>query len=141
MGRPIRKDRLSREDTAGQSGKIEVTAYYPIGGSLQQDDNAFILSQRGSNRYQIQQADSTVAVFTLKGKAPNELSEGEFCVKVTIRNDDSSVVQDAYVTRFYNRTIHYAYNNGANTGSVKYTLGTEAGEDSTVSGSGSIDVL
>ena len=141
MGRPIRKDRLSREDTAGQSGKIEVTAYYPIGGSLEQDDNAFILSQRGSNRFQIQQADSTVAVFTLKGKAPNELSEGEFCIKVTIRNDDSSVVQDAYVTRFYNRTIHYAYNNGANTGSVKYTLGTEAGEDSTVSGSGSIDVL
>ena len=141
MGRPVNKNRLSRIDTAGQTGKIEVTAYYPIDGSLEQDDNAFILSQRGSNKFKIQQADSTVAVYTLKGKAPNELSEGEFCVKVTIRNDDSSVVQDAYVTRFYNRTVHYAYNNGANTGSVKYTLGTEAGEDSTVSGSGSIDVL
>ena len=141
MGRPVNKNRLSRIDTAGQTGKIEVTAYYPIGGSLEQDDNAFILSQRGSNKFKIQQADSTVAVYTLKGKAPNELSEGEFCVKVTIRNDDSSVVQDAYVTRFYNRIVHYAYNNGANTGSVKYTLGTEAGEDSTVSGSGSIDVL
>jgi hypothetical protein len=141
MGRPVNKNRLSRIDTAGQTGKIEVTAYYPSGGSLQQDNNAFILSQRGSNKFKIQQADSTVAVYTLKGKAPNELSEGEFCVKVTIRNDDSSVVQDAYVTRFYNRTVHYAYNNGANTGSVKYTLGTEAGEDSTVSGSGSIDVL
>ena len=141
MGRPIRKSRLSREDTAGQAGKIEVTAYYPIGGSLEQDDNAFILSQRGSNKFKIQQADSTVAVFILKGKAPNELAEGEMCVKVAIRNEDSSVVQDAYVTRFYNRTVHYAYNNGANTGSAPYSLGAEAGEDSTVAGTAVIDVL
>jgi hypothetical protein len=142
MGRPLNKSRMSiTTGGEGVAGKIEVTAYYPTGGSLLQDDNAYIVSQRSSRKFKIHQANSTVAVFILKGKAPNELSEGEFCVKITIRNDDSSVVQDAYVTRFYNRIVHYAYNNGANTGSVKYTLGTEAGEDSTVSGSGSIDVL
>ena len=135
-------DRLgNNDDSTRYSGRIEVTAYYPVGGSLQQDNDAYIMRQRGSKRFLIHQADSSEAVYTLVAKAPGELSAGEFCVKVTIRNDDSSVVQDAYVEKFYNRTVHYAYNNGANTGSVKYTLGTEAGEDSTVSGSGSIDVI
>ena len=142
MGRPIKKSKMS-VTTGGnaEAGKIEVTGYYPIGGSLLQGNDAYIVSQRGSNRFSIHQADSTIAVYTLKGVAPSELAAGEFCVKVTIRNDDSSVIQNAYVTRFYNSTVKYAYNNGANTGTVKYTLGTAAGEDSTVSGEGQIDVI
>ena len=143
MGRPIKKSRFSTDTTNdGDAGKIEVTAYFPVGGSLQTRDNSFVISQRSSQRYLIKQYyDSSNAVLKLKGVAPAELVAGEFCVKVTIRNDDSSVVQDAYVTRFYNNTVKYAYNNGANTGTVKYTLGTAAGEDSTVSGEGQIDVI
>jgi len=147
MGRPIRKDRMfndrlgNNDDSTRYSGRIEVTAYYPLGGSLQQSDDSYIMRQRGSKQFLIHQADSSEAVYTLVAKAPGELSGGEFCVKVTIRNEDSSVVQDAYVEKFYNRTVHYAYNNGANTGTVKYTLGAEAGEDSTVSGQGAIDVI
>jgi len=147
MGRPIRKDRMfndrlgNDDDSTRYSGRIEVTAYYPVGGSLLQSDDSYIMRQRGSKQFLIHQADSSEAVYTLVAKAPGELSEGEFCVKVTIRNEDSSVVQDAYVEKFYNRTVHYAYNNGANTGTVPYTLGTEAGEDSTVAGAGSIDVI
>ena len=131
----------NNEDSTRYAGRIEVTAYYPVGGSLIELDDSYIMRQRGSNRFLIAQQDSSTAVYTLKGVAPSELAAGEFCVKVTIRNDDSSVIQDAYVTRFYNNTVHYAYNNGANTGWVKYTLGTEAGEDSTVSGEGQIDVI
>lgn len=142
MGRPIKSNKFSGEGSDGTAGKIEVTAYYPVGGALQQNDNTFIISQRGSKRFRIQQQnDSSVGTYTLVAKAPGELSEGEMCVKVTIRDADSSVVNDAYVEKFYNRTVHFAYNNGANTGRVKYTLGAEAGEDSTVAGQGSIDVL
>ena len=147
MGRPLNKSRMfndligNNEDSTRYAGRIEVTAYFPVGGSLITGDDSYIMRQRGSNRFLIAQQDSTTAVYTLKGKAPAELVAGEFCVKVTIRNDDSSVVQDAYVTRFYNKTVKYAFNNGANTGTVKYTLGTAAGEDSTVSGEGQIDVI
>jgi len=142
MGRPIKKSRFSAEGSDGTAGRIEVTAYYPTGGALQQNDDTFIISQRGSKQFKIQQQnDSSVGTYTLVAKAPGELSEGEMCVKVTIRNTDSGVPQDAWVEKFYNNTVHFAYNNGANTGTVKYTLGAEAGEDSTVAGEGSIDVL
>ena len=135
-------DRLgNNDDSTAYSGRIEVTAYFPVGGSLQQTDDSYIMRQRGSKQFLIHQADSSEAIYTLVAKAPGELVAGEMCVKVTIRNDDSSVVQDAYVSKFFNRTVHYAYNNGADTGSVPYTLGAEAGEDSTVSGAGSIDVI
>ena len=74
-------------------------------------------------------------------KPPAELSAGEFCVKVTIRNTDSGVPEDAWVEKFYNRTVHFADAQGTVTGSVPYTLGAEAGEDSTVAGAGVIDVI
>ena len=143
MGRPIKKTRFSTDTgNDGDAGKIEVTAYFPVGGSLITGDNSFIVSQRGSNRFRIQQySDSSQAVYTLKAKAPGELVAGEMCVKVRIRNEDSSIVQDAYVSRFYNNTVKFAFNDGANTGSVKYTLGTQAEEDSTVAGEGAIDVV
>ena len=143
MGRPIKKTNFTTEGSPdGIAGRIEVSAYYPSGGSLQQNDNSFIISQRGSKQFKIQQMnDSSVATYTLVAKPPAELAAGEMCVKVTIRNTDSGVPQDAWVEKFYNRTVHYADAQGTETGTVTYTLGAEAGEDSTVAGEGSIDVI
>ena len=129
---------------AGTAGKIEVTAYYPTGGSLQQSDNSFIISQRSSRKFKIhQQSDSSDAVLDLRAVAPANLSEGQFCVRVIL--DDSTV---AYVEKFYNNIVHYRVNstNGYTDGTsgwVKYSLGSETGgADSTpVSGQGVIDVI
>lgn len=144
MGRPINKSRMS-VTTGGQgvAGKIEVTGYYPTGGSLQQNDNAYIVSQRSSRRFKIHQADSTLEVMNLRAVAPANLTEGQFCVRVIL--DDSTV---AYVEKFYNNIVHYRVNStdgysDGTTGYVKYTLSSEAGgADSTpVSGQGVIDVI
>jgi hypothetical protein len=138
MGRPIRKDRMSTDTTNdGDAGKLEVTAYFPVGGSLQQNDNSFIISQRGSKQFKIRQySDSSDATLTLKAVAPASLAAGEFCVQVIL--SDSTV---AYVEKFYNRTVHYVDAAG-NTGHVKYTLGTEGTDDTAgAAGTGSIDVL
>jgi len=148
MGRPINKNRLfndligDTEDSTRYAGKIEVTAYYPISGSLQQGDDTYIMRQRGSNRFLIAQADSTTAVYTLKGVAPASLAAGEMCVRVVVTNGDSTNF-NAFVTRFYNRTIKWAYvvDGVTITGRSKYTLGTQANEDSSLSGFASIDVI
>ena len=126
----------------GEAGKIEVSAYYPIGGSLLQGDDAYIVSQRGSNRFSIHQANSTIAVYTLKGVAPASLAEGEMCVRVVVTNGDSTNF-NAFVTRFYNKTIKWAYvvDGVTITGTSKYTLGTQANEDSSLTGFASIDVI
>ena len=129
---------MSGNDPAGgdgTAGRLEVTAYFPTGGSLQQNDNSFIINQRGSNRFKINQADSTIAVYTLKAVAPGSLAAGQMCVQVIL--SDSTV---AYVEKFFNRTIHYVTAGGA-TGSTKYTLGVEGTDEGKVAGLGSIDVL
>ena len=144
MGRPLNKSRMSiTTGGEGVAGKIEVTAYYPTGGSLLQDDNAYIVSQRSSRKFKIHQADSTLEVMNLRAVAPANLTEGQFCVRVIL--DDSTV---AYVEKFYNNTVHYRVNStdgftDGTSGWVKYSLGSEtAGADSTpVSGQGVIDVL
>ena len=144
MGRPLNKSRMS-VTTGGQgvAGKIEVTAYVPTGGSLQQNDNAYIVSQRSSRKFKIHQADSTLEVMNLRAVAPANLTAGQFCVRVIL--DDSTV---AYVEKFYNNTVHYRVNStdgftDGTSGWVKYSLGSETGgADSTpVSGQGVIDVL
>ena len=138
MGRPIRKDRMSNLNLgpAGTAGKIEVTAYYPTGGSLQQSDNSFIISQRSSRRFKIHQLnDSSDAVLNLRAVAPANLAEGQFCVRVIL--DDSTV---AYVEKFYNNIIHYVTAAGA-TGFAKYSLGTAGNENIAVSGQAVIDVI
>ena len=120
----------------GTAGKIEVTAYYPVGGSLQQDDNSFVISQRASRSFKIHQAnDSSDSILILKAVAPASLAAGEFCVKVLL--GDSTV---AYVEKFYNNIIHYVTASG-DTGFAKYSLGTAAAEDTAVSGSAVIDVI
>ena len=145
MGRPLNKSRFSDLSTPeGTAGKIEVTAYYQTGGSLQQGDNSFIISQRSSRKFKIhQQSDSTDAVLDLRAVAPAYLTAGQFCVRVIL--DDSTV---AYVEKFYNNTVHYRVNStdgftDGTSGWVKYSLGSETGgADSTpVSGQGVIDVL
>ena len=148
MGRPLNKIRMfndligNNEDSTRYAGRLEVTAYYPVGGSLQQGDDSYIMRQRGSSRFLIAQADSSTAVYTLKGVAPASLAAGEMCVRVTVTNGDSTNFT-AYVTRFYNRTIKWAYTVNGNTitGSSKYTLGTEAGEGTAATGFASIDVI
>ena len=144
MGRPINKSRMSvTTGGEGVAGKIEVTGYYPTGGSLQQNDNAYIVSQRSSRRFKIHQADSTLAVMDLRAVAPANLTAGQFCVRVIL--GDSTV---AYVEKFYNNIVHYrigstdGYSDGT-TGYAKYALSTEAGgADSTpLSGYGVIDVI
>jgi hypothetical protein len=143
MARPIKKSRMSNLNLgpAGTAGKIEVTAYYPVGGSLQQDDNSFVISQRSSRKYKIhQQNDSSDQVLQLRAVAPAYLTAGQFCVKVLL--GDSTV---AYVEKFYNGTIHYrvgatTYTNGT-TGWVKYSLGNAVNENVAISGSGVIDVI
>jgi len=138
MGRPIKRSRMSDTNLGptGTAGKIEVTAYYPVGGSLQEDDNSFIISQRASRKFKIHQAnDSSDSVLILKAVAPASLAAGEFCVKVLL--GDSTV---AYVEKFYNNIIHYVTAAGA-TGFAKYSLGTAGNENIAVSGQAVIDVI
>ena len=120
----------------GTAGRLAVTAYYPSGGSLQQNDNSFIVSQRGSKRFKIQQMnDSSTGVYTLMAVAPASLSAGEMCVRCVL-NDST----DSYVERFHNRTVRHG--NGSTTGQVTYTLGTEATDEGQGgSGVGTIDVI
>ena len=127
MGRPIRKDRMSGNDPAGgdgTAGRLEVTAYFPTGGSLQQNDNSFISNQRGSHRFKINQADSTIAVYTLKAVAPGSLAAGQMCVQVIL--SDSTV---AYVEKFFNRTIHYVTAGGATGSSQLFSNAKASGVD------------
>jgi hypothetical protein len=138
MGRPIKKTRFSdpNVNAEGTAGKIEVSAYFPTGGSLQQDDNSFIISQRSSRRFKVhQQNDSSDQVLTLKAVAPASLVAGEFCVRVLL--GDST---EAFVEKFYNNIIHFKTGAGA-TGFVKYSLGTAGNENIAISGSAVIDVI
>ena len=116
---------------------IQVTAYFPTGGSSTTDAGSYIVSQRGSRRFKIHQlSDSSEVVYTLKAVAPASLSAGEFCVQVIL--SDSTV---GYVAKFYNRTVHYVTAASA-TGTATYTLGTEATDETKgASGVVNIDVI
>ncbi len=120
----------------GTAGRLAVTAYYPSGGSLQQNDNSFIVSQRGSKRFKIQQMnDSSTGVYTLMAVAPGSLSAGEMCVRCVL-NDST----DSYVERFHNRTVRHG--NGSTTGQVTYTLGPVADDEGKGgAGVGTLDVI
>ena len=136
MGRPIKKTRmLATLNPAVGSGTIQVTAYFPAGGSATTDIGSYIVSQRGSRQFKVHQlSDSSEVVYTLTAVAPASLSAGEFCVQVIL--SDSTV---GYVAKFYNRTVHYVTAAGA-AGSVKFTLGAEGTDEGAVAGTGSINV-
>ena len=139
MGRPIKKTRmLATLNPAVGSGTIQVTAYFPAGGSATTDIGSYIVSQRGSRQFKIHQlSDSSEAVYTLTAVAPASLgnTSNQFCVQVIL--NDSTV---AYVDKFYNNTVHYVAAAGA-AGSVTYTLGVEGTDEGQAgSGVGSVDV-
>ncbi len=120
----------------GVAGKIEVTGYFPAAGSLLQNDDAYIVKQRSSRKFQIHQANSTLEIMTLTAVAPASLTAGQFCVKV--RLSDSTV---GFVEKFYNNIIHFKTTAG-DFGKAKYTLGSAAAEDTPgASGVAVIDVI
>lgn len=139
-------DRIgNNDDSSVYAGRLECTAYYPVGGSLQQNDDSYIMRQRGSNKFLVHHPDSTEATYVLKAVAPGSLQPGEMCVKAVITTDDSTNVI-AYVSRFYNRTVHHVHTVAGQTitSSSKYILGTEANEDSSAlqgSGFATLDVI
>ena len=139
MGRPIKKIRFSdpNVNAEGTAGKIEVSAYFPSGGSLQQDDNSYVISQRSSRKFKIHmQNDSSQDILILKAVAAASLVAGEFNVKV--RLDDSTV---AFVEKFYNNVLHFKRTDGS-FGTAKYTLGSAAAEDTPgASGVAVVDVI
>ena len=138
MGRPIKKSRmLATLNPAVGSGTIQVTAYFPAGGSSTTDIGSYIVSQRGSRQFKIHQlSDSSEGVYTLKAVAPASIVAGEFCVQVIL--SDSTV---GYVSKFYNRTVHYVTAAGT-TGTATYSLGTEATDEAqAASGAVTIDVM
>ena len=148
MGRPISKSYFVGSNYPaggiGTQSKIAVSGYR-TGGSTTSSTTAYIVNQRGSNRFKIHLEDSTEAVYTLKAVAPGSLTaNGTFCVQGVL--DDSTVV---YISRFYKRTVHYVTSGGATgsapinnviTSGVGYTLNTTEGTDETkLSGHVTID--
>jgi hypothetical protein len=157
MGRPIAKSYFigSSYPGAGDIGSTQKIAVsgYRTGGSTTSSTTAYIVNQRGSNRFKIHLEDSTEAVYTLKGydssgtalTAPSDLDEnGTFCVRGIL--DDSTVV---FITRFYKRTVHYvtaagttgrAPINNVITSGTGYQLNTtEATDETKLSGHVTID--
>jgi len=144
MGRPVKKSRFG-----SSAGDFEVTGAFATGTTQPDGTGAeavstasgnFIVSQRGSKVFKVnfQSADGSTRLIQrlkLKAVAPGSLTNGEFCVQLIL--DDSTV---AYVSKFFNRTVHYVTAAGA-TGRVKYTLGTEATDEQRTAGQGSIDVI
>ena len=137
MGRPINKNKMSGGanifGSDDLSGKIAVTAFRTFGGSKVDSTVAYVISQRSSRLFKIHLDDSSEEVMMLKAVAPGSLANdnpsgvGEFCVQVIL--DDSTV---AYVSKFFNNTVHYVTAGGAE-GSKPYTLkaeGTDEGQDS-----------
>ena len=144
MGRPVKKSRFGNS-----AGDFEVTGAFATGTTQPDGTGAeavstatgnFIVSQRGSKVFLVNflSADGSTRLIQrlkLKAVAPGSLTNGEFCVQLIL--DDSTV---AYVSKFFNRTVHYVTAAGA-TGRVKYTLGTEGTDEQSTAGQGSIDVI
>jgi hypothetical protein len=147
MGRPIKKNKMSGGANAfggDLTGKLAVTAYRPFGGAKVDSTTAYIVNQRGSKKFKIHMDDSSEAVLKLVAVAPGSLANddasglGQFCVQIIL--DDSTV---AYVSKFFNRTVHYV-TAGGDTGRSKYTLGTDIASDPSgtpASGFVNIDII
>tara|TARA_R110000868_G_scaffold15424_3_gene70337 strand:+ start:1345 stop:1779 length:435 start_codon:yes stop_codon:yes gene_type:complete len=144
MGRPVKKSRFG--NTAGDfevTGAFSLNTTQPDGTGAETVSTAsgnYIVSQRGSRQFLVNflSTDASTRVeqtLTLTAKAPASLVAGEFCVQVIL--SDSTV---AYVSKFFNKTVHYVTAAGA-TGSIPYTLGTEGNDQQASSGVGSIDTI
>ncbi len=125
-------------NASGVAGNIAVTGYRPSGGALVNSKTAYIISQRGSQLFNISLEDSSTGVYELKAVAPASLANtsNQFCVQMIL--NDSTV---AYVSKFFNNTVHYVTAGGV-VGSTKYTLGTEGDDEGQAgAGIGNIDVI
>ena len=134
MGRPIRKDKFVSSFGGDTSAKIAVSNYR-TGGSNTASTTAYIVSQRGSQRFKIHLDDSSEEVMTLVAKA-TLTDNGTFNVAVVL--DDSTT---AHVSKFYNNTVHFTRSDGTH-GSVPYTLGNDiSGDTENTDGKGVIDIV
>jgi len=144
MGRPVKKSRFG--STAGDfevTGAFSTNAVQPDGTGAEAASTAsgnYIVSQRGSQKFLINFLSTDAStrleqVLQLTAVAPGSLTAGQFCVQVIL--DDSTV---AYVSKFFNRTVHYVTAAGA-TGSIPYVMLTEATDEGDNTGVGTIDVI
>ena len=145
MGRPIKSTWIGNA-----AGRIEVTGAFastttqPDGSGAEAVSTVtgqYISSQRSSSRFKVvftstDGSTSQTQVLDLKAVAPASLAAGQFCVQIIL--NDSTV---AYVSRFYNRTLHYV-EAGGDTGTCTYSRGVEGTDEAQAgSGAGSIDVI
>ena len=140
MGRPIKKTKMSVDNTLAGSnealtGKIAVTAFR-TGGSTTSSTVAYIVSQRGSRQFKIHLDDSSEIVATLTAVAPGSLSGTHNSFTVQVILDDSTV---AYVSKFFNNTVHYVTAGGA-TGNAPYSLLAEGTDEGQVAGKANVNV-
>lgn len=95
MGRPVNKSKIG-----SGSGRIAVSKYRFTGGSELSSPAAYIVSQKGTQKFRVTDG-TTTETLQLVDKA-SSLSEGEFTINAVL--DDSTVVQ---ITKLKNRTITY----------------------------------
>ena len=145
MGRPIKSTWIGNA-----AGRIEVTGAFastttqPDGSGAEAVSTVtgqYISSQRSSSRFKVvftstDGSTSQTQVLDLTAVAPASLTAGQFCVQIIL--NDSTV---AYVSRFYNRTLHYV-EAGGDTGTCTYSRGVEGTDEAQAgTGAGSIDVI
>ena len=145
MGRPIKSTWIGNA-----AGRIEVTGAFstettqPDGSGAEAVSTVtgqYISAQRSARRFKVvfTSTDGSTAltqVLNLTAVAPASLTAGQFCVQIIL--NDSTV---AYVSRFYNRTLHYVTTASA-TGTCTYSRGVEGTDEAQAgSGAGSIDVI
>ena len=145
MGRPIKSTWIG-----SASGRVEVSGAFstettqPDGSgaeALVTTTGSYISAQRSSKRFKVvftstDGSTTLTQVLTLTAVAPASLTAGQFCVQVIL--NDSTV---AYVSGFYNSTLHYVTAAGA-TGTCTYSRGVEGTDEAQAgSGAGSIDVI
>ena len=138
MGRPIKSTWIGNA-----AGRIEVTGAFstettqPDGSGAEAVSTVtgqYISAQRSARRFKVvftstDGSTSQTQVLDLKAVAPASLAAGQFCVQIIL--NDSTV---AYVSRFYNSTVHYVTTASA-TGTCTYSRGVE-GTDEAQAGSG-----
>ncbi len=145
MGRPIKSTWIGNS-----AGRIEVTGAFstettqPDGSGAEAVSTVtgqYISAQRSARRFKVvftstDGSTTLTQVLNLTAVAPASLTAGQFCVQVIL--NDSTV---AYVSAFYNNTLHYVTAAGA-TGTCTYSRGVEGTDEAQAgSGAGSIDVI
>ena len=132
MGRPVKKSRFGA--TAGDfevTGAFSTEAIQPDGSGAEAVSTTtgnYIVAQRSSTRYKVNflSADGSTRleqILDLTPVATGSLTAGQFCIQIIL--DDSTV---AYASKIFNNTVHYK-ESGGTTGYAKYSLGSEATDE------------